>query len=133
MTARACEEQHAEAFGEALATVNAALATWPSMRADDAAGKADYVAVCLYLGRGQGGSRVVNEALRSGGNGLLDGQVPCLTSGLRRLPTHRRAVLRQGRAAEALEHRSTPGTVLTEPGFLAASTDLDVSVAGAGS
>lgn len=125
-------EAAGEAFGEALATVNAALATWPSMRAGDSpSGKADYVAVCLYLGRGDGGARVVNDALRSGGGTVLDGQVPCLTSGLRKLPTHRRAVLRQGKVDEALEHRSTPGTVLTEPGFLAASTDLDVAVPGA--
>ncbi|MEV0679419.1 hypothetical protein AB0I60_23135 [Actinosynnema sp. NPDC050436] len=121
-----------ESFPEALATVNAALATWPAMRVDESAGaKADYVAVCLFLGRGEGSSRVVNAALRDGRAGGPDGQVACLTSGVRRLPTHRRAVLRQGRVDESLEHRSPPGSVLVEPGFLAASTDLGVTVPGA--
>ncbi|TDV42160.1 hypothetical protein CLV71_11830 [Actinophytocola oryzae] len=121
-----------EGFGEALATVNAAMATWPSMRVDDSFGaKADYVAVCLFLGRGDGGARSLNGALRGGQSGVLDGQVPCLMSGIRRLPTHRRAVLRQGRVNESLEHRSAPGTVLTEPGFLAGSIDLDVTMPGA--
>ncbi|MFD9888093.1 hypothetical protein ACFWY9_02035 [Amycolatopsis sp. NPDC059027] len=121
-----------EDFGIALATVNAALATWPSMRVDESpAGKADYVAVCLYLSRGEGAANLVNGALRTGEGAVLDGQIPCLMSGLRRLPTHRRAVLRQGKVAESLEHRGTPGTVLTEPGFLAASMDLDVTVPGA--
>jgi len=121
-----------ESFGEALAIVNAALATWPSMRVDESLGaKADYVAVCLFLGRGDGSALAINGALRVGQSGVLAGQVPCLMSGIRRLPTHRRAVLRQGRVNESLEHRSQPGTVLTEPGFLAASIDLDVTVPGA--
>jgi hypothetical protein len=87
--------------------------------------------VCLFLGRGDGAARSVNDALRVGSTGLLDGQVPCLMSGIRRLPTQRRAVLRQGKVTESLEHRSPPGSVLTEPGFLAASVDLDVTVPGA--
>lgn len=121
-----------ESFGEALATVNAALATWPSMRMDESPGaKADYVAVCLFLGRGDGSARSLNGAVRGGQAGILEGQVPCLMSGIRRLPTHRRAVLRQGKVNESLEHRSEPGTVLTEPGFLAASIDLDVTMPGA--
>jgi hypothetical protein len=121
-----------ESFGEALATVNAALATWPSMRMDESPGaKADYVAVCLYLGRSEGGAHAINGALRTGQGEVLDGQIPCLMSGIRRLPTHRRAVLRQGRANDSLEHRSAPGTVLIEPGFLVASADLDVTVPGA--
>jgi hypothetical protein len=122
----------AEYFSEALATVNAAMATWPSMRVDDSPGvKADYVAVCLFLGRGEGSARAINGALRGGQAGVLDGQVPCLMSGIRRLPTHRRAVLRQGKVNESLEHQSKPGTVLTEPGFLAGSVDLDVTAPGA--
>src|SRR5262249_2483886 len=36
-----------------------------------------------------------------------------------------------GAVSESLERRSTPGTVLTEPGFLVASVDLDVTVPGA--
>lgn len=121
-----------EDFGIALATVNAALANWPSMQAADLpAGKADYVAVCLFLGQGAGAADLVNGALRTGEGAVLDGHVPCLMSGLRRLPTHRRAVLRQGRVSASLEHRGEPGAVLTEPGFLAGSMDLDVLVPGA--
>ncbi|SDY07544.1 hypothetical protein SAMN05421504_104423 [Amycolatopsis xylanica] len=118
-----------EVFGEALATVNAALATWPSMRyGGEAELKADYVAVCLYLGRGEAGTAELNQAVRGGQAGGVDALVPCLVSGIRRLPTHRRAVLRQGKLGEAIERRSTPGTVLTEPGFLTASIDLAVTV-----
>jgi hypothetical protein len=116
-----------DAYGEALATVNAALATWPSMR-QTAGAKADYVAVCLYLGNGAGGSADIGAAVRSGTGGELDGQLPCLVSGLRRLPTHRRAVLRQGRTGQPAEASVEPGTVLTEPGFLVGTTDLDVTV-----
>jgi hypothetical protein len=115
-------------FGEALATVNAALATWPAMRQGGAAGvKADYVAVCLFLGSGEGGALSLNRAVRAGLDAPVAGQLPCLSSGIRRLPTHRRAVLRQGRASEPPE----PGVLLTEPGFLTASSDLDVTVPGA--
>ncbi|MFC3452644.1 hypothetical protein [Amycolatopsis speibonae] len=119
-------------YSEALATVNAALATWPSMRQEDTAGvKADYVAVCLYLGRGLGNSSELNAAVRGGNDGAVDGYVHCLASGLRRLPTHRRAVLRQGAAAQSPERTVDPGKVLTEPGFLSGCTDLDVAVPGA--
>ncbi|WP_410586388.1 hypothetical protein [Amycolatopsis sp. lyj-23] len=117
-----------EAYSEALATVNAALATWPSMRRPDPGAKADYVAVCLYLGSGAGSSTDLGAAVRNGHDGELAGQVPCLVSGLRRLPTHRRAVLRQGRPGQAPESTAKPGTVLTEPGFLVGTTDLDVTV-----
>lgn len=120
------------AFGEALATVNAALATWPSMRQEDSAGvKADYIAVCLFLGSGEGAAAAVNRAVRAGREAPVDGQLACLSSGVRRLATHRRPVLRQGKVGESLEHGSMPGAVLTEPGFLAASIDLDVTVPGA--
>ena len=120
------------AFGEALATVNAALATWPSMRQGDSPGvKADYIAVCLFLSSGEGAAAAVNRAVRAGREAPVDGQTACLSSGIRRLPTHRRPVLRQGKVGESLEHGSVPGAVLTEPGFLAASIDLDVTVPGA--
>ncbi|WP_156753236.1 hypothetical protein [Actinokineospora pegani] len=120
-----------EVFGEALATVNAALATWPALRQGDSAGiKADYVAVCLYLGRGAMAGAELNQAVRAGdGAGVAD-LLPCLVSGIRRLPVHRRAVLRQGKLGSA-EHSAPPGAVLTEPGFLSASMDLDVVVSGA--
>jgi hypothetical protein len=119
-------------FSEALATVNAAMATWPAMRVDESSGvKADYVAVCLFLGKGAGDALSLNAALKAGQAGELDAQIACLMSGIRRLPTQRRAVLRQGMVAQSLEHRSAPGTVLTEPGFLPASIDLDVTLPGA--
>ncbi|GAB3730550.1 hypothetical protein GCM10027598_52830 [Amycolatopsis oliviviridis] len=115
-------------FSEALATVNAALATWPSMRQDDSAGvKADYAAVCLFLGEGRGGAQAVNGAVRSGQENGLPGQLECLSSGIRRLPMHRRPVLRQSRSDEPVE----PGSVHVEPGFLTASLDLDVTVTDA--
>jgi len=121
-----------EAFGEALATVNAALATWPSMRhSGESDVKADYVAVCLYLGRGEMGAAGVNGAVRTGQSGTVDGQLSCLVSGIRRLPTHRRAVLRQGKLGKSLEQHAEPGAVFVEPGFLSASMDLDVTVPGA--
>jgi hypothetical protein len=121
-----------EAYGEALATVNAALASWPSMRQKDASAvKADYVAVCLYLGRGLGSFTGLNTVMRIGDGETIDGQLHCLVSGLRRLPTHRRAVLRQSRAGQRLERESDPGTILTEPGFLVGSMDLDIAVPGA--
>lgn len=120
------------AFSDALATVNAAMATWPALRQGDQSGaKADYVAVCLYLGKAEGGARSINSAMRAGSVPELDGQLPCLVSGIRRLPTHRRVVLRQSAAADSAEGRSAPGTVLVEPGFLSASTELDVTVPGA--
>jgi hypothetical protein len=124
-----------EAFGEALATVNAALATWPALRQgdDSSRAKSDYVAVCLYFGRGDGNATALNEAVRRGRPGVLDGHLPCMVSGIRRLPIHRRAVLRQcaGRAAMVGEQGSGAGRLWTEPGFLSASMDLDVTVPGA--
>ncbi|HWD78578.1 MAG TPA: hypothetical protein VG497_06850, partial [Kribbella sp.] len=120
-----------EAYGEALATVNAALATWPSMRRDEAGAKADYVAVCLYLGQSVGSSADFAAAVRGRHDGQLDGQVACLVSGLRRLPVHRRAVLRQIKTGQSPEATAEPGAVLAEPGFLCGSIDLDVTVPGA--
>ncbi|WP_431878347.1 hypothetical protein [Amycolatopsis sacchari] len=109
-----------EAFTEALATVNAALATWPALRQSDA--KADYVAVCLYLHS----ATKVNDAIRAGRAPVLDAHLPCLVSGLRRLPTHRRPVLRQAKG-----HVAAEGEFLLEPGFLNATANLDVTVPGA--
>jgi hypothetical protein len=85
--------------------------------------------VCLYLNNGQ--SSQVNEAVRAGVPAPIEAHLPCLASGIRRLPVHRKAVLRQGTSADSVESRSKPGTLLTEPGFLAASMDLDVTVPGA--
>jgi hypothetical protein len=121
-----------EEFTEALATVNAAMATWPALRGSDAGGaKADLAAVCLFLD-GRDGTRaaVVDDAVRQGREGVVDGHLPCLVSGLRRLPVHRRPVLRQG-IDEVAAEQGIPGRLLGEPGFLTASTDLDVTVADA--
>jgi hypothetical protein len=112
-------------YTEALATVNVALSAWPMLKPD---AKADYVAVCLYLGRGEGGAVALAEALAEGRE-PFDGYLPCLVSGLRRLPTHRKVVLRQERVGEEGPHAA--GTVLCEPGFLSASAELDVTTASA--
>jgi hypothetical protein len=70
-----------EDFGIALATVNAALAPWPSMHAEDSpAGKADHVAVCLYLSWGEGAASLVNGVLRTGEGAVLDGHIPSRSS-----------------------------------------------------
>jgi hypothetical protein len=121
-----------EEFTEALAAVNAAMATWPALRGgDNGEAKADLAAVCLYLG-GRAGTRAaaVDDAVRQGREGVVDGHLPCLVGGLRRLPVHRRPVLRQG-VEEVGPEQGTPGRLLAEPGFLTASTDLDVTVADA--
>ena len=110
-------------YNEGLAAVNVALSAWPMLRAE---GKADYVAVCLYLGRGPAGAVALDEALTAGSE-PFDGYVPCLVSGLRRLPTHRKVVLRQENGAED----RAVGAILWEPGFLSASTQLDVTTAAA--
>jgi hypothetical protein len=75
-----------------------------------------------------GSSADLDALVRNGNDGELDGQIPCLVSGLRRLPIQRRAVLRQSNAAQSLESVAEPGAVLTEPGFLVGSMDLDVTV-----
>ncbi|WP_157984884.1 hypothetical protein [Lentzea terrae] len=108
-------------YTEALAAVNVALSAWPMLKPE---AKADLVAVCLYLGRGEGGATALADALAEGRE-PFDGYLPCLVSGLRRLPTHRKVVLRQ----ENTEHAE--GTVLTEPGFLSASLHLDVTTGSA--
>lgn len=125
-------EHAAAAFTEALATVNAALAMWPALRRTDLQGaKADYAAVCLYLGQDRGGAVRLNAALRAGRSVPLPGLLPCLVSGLRRLPTQRGPVVRQG-TLDGPALRSYPvGAVLTETAFLSASAFLDVSVVGA--
>ncbi len=120
-------------YTEALATVNAALASWPSLRTGDTSGvKTDLAAVCLHLGDGERGGGPVNEGVRSGGRDLPEGQLACLVSGLRRLPTHRRPVLRQGRAPEPPSDHIVVGGTLAEPGFLSAAGELDVTVPDAG-
>lgn len=125
-------ESAGDRFAEALAAVNAAMASWPSLRQENDHGvKTDYVAVYLYFGTGDGAGPAVNDAVHAGKDPPLAGHLPCLVSGVRRLPTHRRPVLRQGLSADAVERHGAPGTVLTEPGFLSASMELDITLPGA--
>lgn len=114
-------------FTEALAVVNASFAAWPVMRSTDpAVTKPDYVAVCLYLGTGESGAAELNAALRQR-RAPIPGLTPCLVSGLRRLPTHRRCVLRQGAPTGQVEQHYPVDALLTEPGFISASAELDVT------
>ncbi|MDQ7909381.1 hypothetical protein RB614_33150 [Phytohabitans sp. ZYX-F-186] len=119
------------AFTDSLATVNAALSTWPALRDDSPGAKADYAAVCVYLGGGGWGAVRLNAALRAGRPPELDGYLACLVSGMRRLPLHRRAVLCQATVAGPVELSYPVGEVLTEPAFRSASAGLDVAVPGA--
>ncbi|MBB5896309.1 hypothetical protein [Kutzneria kofuensis] len=116
-------------YTEALAMVNVALSAWPMLRPE---AKADYIAVCMYLGYGEGGAVALNETLGTGGPAPFDGYLPCLTSGLRRLPTHRRVVLRQEKLEDGDECPYAAGTVLDEPAFLSASAALDITTPEAG-
>lgn len=120
-------------FTEALAAVNTAMAAWPALRggaghdADNDA-KADLAAVYLYLDGGEGTRAAeVDGAIRRGQEGRVGGQLPCLVAGLRRLPVHRRPVLRQSVDDVGADHGVT-GRLLGEAAFLSASTELDVTV-----
>lgn len=115
-------------YTEALATVNVALSAWPMLRPE---AKADYVAVCLYLGGGDGGGMSLNNALAAGEPMPFEGYLPCLMSGLRRLPTHRQVLLRQENLDDGGECAVPVGTVLMEPAFLSASARLDVTTSSA--
>ncbi|MDT7781903.1 MAG: hypothetical protein QOF58_322, partial [Pseudonocardiales bacterium] len=115
-------------YTEALAAVNVALSAWPMLKPE---AKADYVAVCLYLGRGAAGGVALNDALGTGGPEPFDGYLPCLVSGLRRLPTHRKVVLRQESLHGTADCPYPEGSILHEPGFLSASAQLDVTTAAA--
>jgi hypothetical protein len=116
-------------YTEALAKVNVALSAWPMLRPE---AKADYIAVCMYLGYGGGGAIRLNEALSTGEPPPFDGYLPCLMSGLRRLPTHRRVVLRQEKLDDGAACPYPAGTVLDEPTFLSASAALDATTPDAG-
>ncbi|WP_433388585.1 hypothetical protein [Micromonospora sp. KLBMP9576] len=119
------------AYTETLGVVNTALSTWPALRDDSPGARADYAAVCVYLGHtGWGGVRL-NAALRAGRTPDLGGYLPCLVSGMRRLPRHRRAVLCQARLTEPVERSYPVGALLTEPAFHSVSARLDVAVPGA--
>lgn len=115
-------------YTEALATVNVALSAWPMLRPE---AKADYVAVCLYLGGGEGGGVSLNNALAAGEPMPFEGYLPCLMSGLRRLPTHRQVLLRQENLDDGDECAVPVGAVLMEPTFLSASARLDITTSSA--
>ncbi|MCI2417483.1 hypothetical protein MOQ72_08610 [Saccharopolyspora sp. K220] len=120
-------------FDAALPTVNAALANYPALRAGvNQDEKADFVAVCLYVGDGEYGANAVNRMLRNDEPGA-DVYLACLTSGLQRLPVHRgpayRMVLLHSRESSLDVYRT--GNVLTEPGFVSATAAIDVTSAEA--
>ena len=119
-------------FTNSLAMVNTALSTWPVLRRDDSAGaKADHVAVAVYLGHSEARATALNAALRSGSAPAWDSYLPCLISGLRRLPVHRRGVLCHGEAPDRDDPRWRVGAVLTDRAFRTASADLEIVVPGA--
>ena len=108
------------------------MATWPVLRRDaTVAAKADFVAVCLYLGASPDGAVGLNRALRHGETVPLAGYVACLVSGLRQLPLHRRPVLCQARLGQPASPLYPVGSVVTEPAFLSASAASDITVPGA--
>jgi len=118
------------AFEEALPSVRTALATFPSLRAAQTReASSDFVAVHLYLGAGEFGANRVNSALRGGRTAEFADGAACLLSGLRRLPVHRGPVFRllDRDALGAYE----AGMVVTEPGFVSASSAQGVVAGGA--
>lgn len=120
-------------FDDFLPSVNSALASFPALREglSEPSGqdtKADFVAVCLYLGRNGFGANETNRVLRTNepepARDYRD-YTACLTSGLRRLPVHRGAAFRLAR--RQADPVYTVGEVLSEPGFLSASTESDLT------
>lgn len=87
--------------------------------------------MCLYLRNARLGGAALNAALRAGRPVPGDGFLPCLVSGLRRLPTVRRPVVRHGRLDLPAQRHYPVGALLTEHGFLSASVTLDVLTAEA--
>ncbi|MFG1840395.1 hypothetical protein ACGFH8_18485 [Micromonospora sp. NPDC049175] len=120
------------AFTDSITTVNAALAAWPALRQGiSASAKTDFVAVHVFFGRSEAGAARLNAGLRAGRAPTLPGYLPCLVSGLRRLPPYRRAMLCQGRVADQARHLYPEGGLLVEPGFRSVSGATDLAVEGA--
>ncbi|MFG2051434.1 hypothetical protein ACGFIW_28875 [Micromonospora sp. NPDC048935] len=120
------------AFTDSITTVNAALAAWPALRqGTSASAKTDFVAVHVFFGRSEAGAARLNAGLRAGRAPSLPGYLPCLVSGLRRLPPYRRAMLCQGRVADQARHLYPEGGLLVEPGFRSVSGATDLAVEGA--
>ncbi|MGW5556473.1 hypothetical protein ACWER9_04505 [Micromonospora sp. NPDC003944] len=116
------------AFDDSITTVNAALAAWPALRQDIAAAeKSDLVAVRAFLGQSGASADEVNAAVRAGRMPTTPGYLPCLVSGLRRLPPCRRAVVGQGRLGVPARRLYAEGTTLVEPAFRSVSARTDVA------
>ncbi|WP_433534226.1 hypothetical protein ACQPZK_18755 [Micromonospora sp. CA-249363] len=116
-------------YHDSITLVNAALAAWPALRQEIApAEKSDLVAVRAYL---RTSAATVNAALRAGQDVGTPGFLPCLVSGLRRLPPYRRAVVGQGRLGVPARRLYPEGTTLVEPAFRSVSGSLDVCADGA--
>ncbi|MFC0534110.1 hypothetical protein [Phytohabitans kaempferiae] len=110
------------AYTHSITTVNAALAAWPALRHDTSVrAKTDLVAVRVYFGRSELGAAHLNARLRAGQQPDLAGYLPCLVSGLRRLPPCRRAMLCQGRLEVPARQLYSEGATLVEPGFRSVS------------
>lgn len=120
------------AFTDSITTVNAALAAWPALRQGiSASAKTDFVAVHVFLGRSDERAARLNARLRAGHLPNLPGYLPCLVSGLRRLPPYRRVMLCQGRLAAQARHLYPEGGLLVEPGFRSVSGATDLAAEGA--
>ncbi|MGW5580871.1 hypothetical protein, partial [Micromonospora chokoriensis] len=114
-------------FTNYLAGVNTALSRWPALRQADTA-KADHVAVCVFLGGGEDGATDLNLVLSSGRSPRLDGYLPCLVSGLLRLPLHRRPVIWQERWPAPADAPYRVGAILTEAVFRSAAASGEPQV-----
>nr|WP_221382693.1 hypothetical protein [Actinoplanes polyasparticus] len=120
------------AYTDSITTVNAALAAWPALRQDtSAAAKTDLVAVRVFFGSSAAGASELNVELRAGRSAPLAGYLPCLISGLRRLPPCRRAVVCQARIGVPAERLYREGATLVESGFRTAGGADGLSVADA--
>ncbi|MFI5928491.1 hypothetical protein ACIA3K_21335 [Micromonospora sp. NPDC051543] len=116
-------------YHDSITLVNAALAASPALRQEIApAEKSDLVAVRAYL---RTSAATVNAALRTGQDVDTPGFLPCLVSGLRRLPPYRRAVVGQGRLGVPARRLYPEGTTLVEPAFRSVSASMDVCADGA--
>ena len=120
------------AYTDSITTVNAALAAWPALRQDaSAAAKTDLVAVRVFFGRSGSSASRLNAALRAGAEPELPGYVPCLVSGLRRLPPSRRAMVCQGRLTVPAQQLYPEGATLVEPAFRIVSGAGGLAIEGA--
>ncbi|MCX2731517.1 hypothetical protein OOZ19_14825 [Saccharopolyspora sp. NFXS83] len=109
-------------FETSLTAVRAALTASPGLRArQPEEAEADLVAVHLYLGPGEFGAVAVNRVLRRPERDESGEQAACLMSGLRRFPARSGPVHRLLSLDEVDAYE--PGMVLSEAGFLSASTE----------